>query len=208
MAMKVIKSTIHRIAVNMSCGCGVYAEFKDAQCKEPITPLGNGEPAGGEPSTNPLKVLKVCSTHQGDAGLSMLQFLIGERLDEAIEETRKAPAPVYRHSYAPPEIEEGDTGGVIATGGNVQSVMKVTKPIAVRERPQNPPGIKTIQRSADQLAKAGAAPTHTQSGAADIQIEEVAEDPRYTPHIEEALDFLDPKESGLLEDIDVGEDEV
>lgn len=204
MAMRVSKSTIHRISVDMSCGCSVYAEFKDVQYKEAITRLVI---SGELDEKTYMKVFHACSTHENDAGLSMLQFLIGERLDEAVEEIRKTPTTVYRHAYTPPEIEEGDTGGVIAVGDNVQSVKKVTKPIAVRPRPQGPPEIKTVQRSSEQLAKVGAAPTHVQAGAAEMQIEEVAEDTRYTPHIEEALDFLDSKESGLLEDIDVGEED-
>jgi hypothetical protein len=83
--------------------------------------------------------------------------------------------------------------------------MKVAKPVAVRSRTADPTAIKTVQRSSDQLAKVGAAPVHVQGGA-EMQMEEVAEDTRYTPHIEEALDFLDPKESGLLEDVDIGEE--
>jgi len=203
MAMKVNKSTIHRISVDVSCGCGMYAEFKDTQCKTPLSPLVvNGEQSG----ETYLKVFNACSTHEKDAGLSMLQFIVGERLDEAVAEAQKAPA-IPTHMYAVPGIEEGDTGGVIAVGGNVQSVVKVAKPVAVRPRTQAAPTVKTFQRTADQLAKAGAAPTHVQGGAAEMQMEEVAEDSRYTPHIEEALDFLDRRESGLFEDGEIEEGE-
>jgi hypothetical protein len=63
----------------------MYAEFEDAQCKKPV-----GSPAVGEGETPPPaeKVFKACSTHEKDAALTMLQFIIGERLDEAVAEAR------------------------------------------------------------------------------------------------------------------------
>ncbi len=36
MAMKVNKTTITRLEVSMSCGCSMYSEFKDIQCKEAL----------------------------------------------------------------------------------------------------------------------------------------------------------------------------
>lgn len=196
MAMKVSKLTIHRLSVDMSCGCRMYAEFEDTQCKNPI----GSNPHPDEESPLIDKIFKACEKHAQDASLAMLEFIIGERLDEAIEDAQNNPA-TSQHAYTPPGIREGDTGGVVAVGGNIQSVMKVVKPVSVRERPQQPPSIKTRQRSLEELARVGAAPNHSQGqgSLADIQMEDVEEDLRYTPHIEEVLDHLDPQENGLLE---------
>ena len=204
MAMKVNKTTITRLSIDMSCGCRMYAEFEDAQCKKPV-----GFPPTAEGETPPLaeKVFKACSTHEKDAALTMLQFIIGERLDEAVAEANKAPVhlhyPVRGGGFEGDggEIEEGDTGGVVATGENVQTVARVARPLAVtRQRPEKPPGVKTIVRSPEQLAKAGAAPRHSGGGSVEMQLDEVAEDEAATPHIEELLDVLDSKEAGLFEE--------
>jgi hypothetical protein len=201
MAMKVTKTSIHRLSVDMSCGCRMYAEFEDAQCKK----AAGLHVIEGEEALPPEKVFKACAKHENDASLSMLEFIISERLDEAVEEAQQAPVAAPQHMYFPPgtrDIEEGDTGGVVASAGNVQSVMKVAKPVAVRPHTQGIPSVKTLQRSPDQLAKVGAAPIHVQGGATEMQMDEVEENPAYTPHIEAALDFLDNKESGLLDDSD------
>lgn len=198
MAMKVAKTSIYRLNVDMSCGCRMFSEFTDVQCKVPVLPLGVEIKEGTEP---PLveKVFKPCSKHAEDASLSMLEFILSERMDEAVESEQKTP--VHLHSIPSQNIEEGDTGGVVATGENVQSVARINKPSAVgreRARPENVGTIKTLQRSHEQLAKSGAAPIHTASGAAEIQVDEVSEDTRATPHIAELLDVLDERESGLF----------
>jgi len=139
----------------------------------------------------------------------MLSFIIGERLDEAIAEAQKTPVhihplPGFRGGGFEDDgtpIEEGDTGGLVATGESVQTVARVNRPAAVqRQRPEKPPGVKTIQRSPEQLAKAGAAPRHAGGGAVDMQVDEVAEDENATPHIAELLDVLDEREAGLFEE--------
>jgi len=205
MAMKVTKTAIHRLTVEMSCGCQLYSEFRDAQCKEPFNSAFEG---GDAPC--PMRNFLPCTKHATDPSVSMLEFIMGERLDEGIEDAQKAPvAPVHLHAV--PGIEEGDTGGVVAVGGNVQSVAKVNKPVAVRPRPQSPPGIKTIQRTGAELAKVGAAPTHSQQDNTGIDMQmmdEAKEDTNITPHIFEALDFLDTKESGLLDEGEADDGEL
>jgi hypothetical protein len=167
----------------------MYAEFKDAQCKESLIPH-EGEPLP--------TVFTSCDKHKTQ---DVIEFIISERLEEAVEAAQVSPV-VMRHLHPLPEdIEEGDMGGVTASGESVQSVMKVAKPKAVgRERANNlaPPPMKTLSRSPEQLAKSGA--SFKGGGAVEMQVDEVEEDDRITPHIEDVMDFLDPKESGLIND--------
>ena len=175
MAMKVIKTTVHRLAVSMSCGCTLAAEFEDAQCKKPIS--------HSEEATI-VRVFNPCQDHSTDVSVSMLKFIISERLDEAIEAAQKTP--VHLHSI-PVGIEEGDSGGVVAISGGVQSVAKVNKPAAVRSRTQDPTEIKVFNRNPASLAKVGG----TQSGFGGLDIIEVDEVPELTPHIEDILASYD-----------------
>ena len=181
MAMKVNKLVIHRISVDMSCGCNVYAEFKDAQCKHPLSPLI----VAGETSEESYEsIFTPCGTHRGDAGLSMLNFLIRERLEEAVESAQVEPiAPVHLH----PLPQAGDTGGV--PGG--QSVAKVNRPAAVnRPRPEGGPTIKTKVRSPQQLAKSGAIMA---SSSTDVMLDGGAEeDEETTDDLLSILDEHDP----------------
>ncbi len=186
MAMKVSKTAVHRLAVDMSCGCRMYAEFLDVQCKQPVTLDEGAETA--------VKVFTPCDKHNTQ---DVIEFIIGERLEEAILTAQATPvAPVHMHPI-PQDIEEGETGGVTATGERVQTIARVNKPKAVR--PRNETGVKTLQRSPQELAKAGAS-LKVASGTAEIQIDEVAEDNQITPHIDDVMDFLDPKEEGLFEE--------
>lgn len=175
MAMKVSKLTIHRLSVDMSCGCKMYAEFDDAQCKKSLVSWNEEE--GPCP-----RIFLSCDKHKKDASLSMLEFIISERLDEAIEEAQKTP--VHLHSLP----EEGDTGGV--PGG--QSVAKVNRPAAVgRVRPEGGPTIKTLQRSNEQLAKVGA----VIGSSMDAEISGgVTEDVNTTDNLGDILDAFDLKE--------------
>ena len=191
MAMKISKLTIHRLSVDMSCGCRMYAEFEDGQCKKPV---GSDSRADGDEAPPVERVFKACDKHEKDNSISMLEFIIGERLDEAIVDANKAPA----HLHHPPEFR-GDTEDI--TGESVQTVARVNRPAAVqRQRPEQPPGVKTMVRSPEQLMKVGAAPRHAGGGSVEMQVDEVAEDEAATPHIEELLDILDVHEAGLFED--------
>lgn len=194
MAMRVSKTAITRLSIDMSCGCRMYAEFEDAQCKRPI-----GASSAEDEGTPPVeRVFKVCGLHEKDAALSMLQFIIGERLDEAIVEAQKTPIHLHHLPNSRSEQEE-EMGGVV--GDSVQTVARVNRPAAVtRQRPDKPPGIKTIQRSPEQLAKAGAALRHAGGGSVEMSIDEASEDLKATPHIAELLDILDEREAGLFED--------
>lgn len=181
MAMKVNKTTIHRLSIDVSCGCRVFAEFKDSQCKEPVQPLV----LEGELSSQAVQNFTPCDKHVSDPSVTMLQFIIGERLDEAIADAQKTPpAPVHLH----PLPQEGDTGGV--PGG--QSVAKVNRPLAVnRPRPEGGPTIKTKTRSPEQLAKSGA--VLNASSSTDVMLEGgVEEDEATTDDLIDVLDEFDP----------------
>jgi hypothetical protein len=178
MAMKVSKTSIQRLSVDMSCGCRMYSEFTDAQCKVSVIPWNEEE--GQCPRT-----FIPCDKHKEDASLSMLEFIIGERLDEGIAEAQKTPAaPVHLH----PLPQEGDTGGV--PGG--QSVAKVNRPAAVnRARPEGGPTLKTLTRNTEQLAKSGA--ILNAASSTDVMLEGGAEeDEATTDDLLSILDEHDP----------------
>jgi hypothetical protein len=171
MAMKVTKATIQRLTVEMSCGCKMFREFKDARFKE----------AEGD------NRFTACEKHRADPSVSMLEFILGERVDEAAEEASKAP------TFAPRQIEEGDSGGVIATGESVQRMgMNMPK--------RNPLEAKKLERTHEQLKSAGAAGSGKMAEV-DMQTEEVPEDSRVTDLMDSTLDFLaTPDEKGLFDD--------
>ena len=182
MAMKVSKTVVHRLTVDMACSCRIYAEFADVQCKEPL----NSDEDGGY-----RKVFTSCEKHSKDVALAMLEFFIGERLDEAVEAAKTTPVQPT-HRYAAPGIEEGDTGGVVATGETVQSVAKVN----IRNRPQDPTAIKTLQvdRPTGKRAKGSSKGLEVEPMMAEIQIEEVDEDENITSNIIDLFDDHDPTE--------------
>jgi hypothetical protein len=158
MAMKVTKTSIQRLTVEMSCGCRMFGEFKDTRYKE----------AEGE------KVFIACDKHRDDAGVTMLEFILAERVDEAAEEASKVPV------FAQRQIQEGDTSGVVATGESVQRMgMNMPK--------RNPLDPKKLERNNEQLKQAGAAPVHVEQTTAEMQIDELPEDEGVT---DVTLDFL------------------
>src|SRR5271157_1538270 len=96
--MKVQKLTIHRIYVAMSCGCSVVCDFKDAAYKDPFKVIptvleapaeGDKAPVAGPPEA--FQELSFCDKHRGSKYRSMLEFVLSERMDEAIEEGQKVP---------------------------------------------------------------------------------------------------------------------
>jgi hypothetical protein len=179
MAMKVTNTTIHRLSVDMSCGCTMYAEFHDAQCKEPILP-----PTAETSTPDPrVRVFIPCQTHGTDAALSMLNFIIGERLDEAIEEAQKTPVHLYE---LPPTTTTSSDGTI--TGGSVSTVAKINKPNAVRSREkQDPLAIKTKQRPVEELRAIGSVLNKT---TVEMQIDEVEENEVVTDHLAELFDVV------------------
>jgi hypothetical protein len=174
MAMKVTKEAIHRLSVSMSCGCTMYAEFKDAQCKEPVADVGEGDLD---------KVFNSCPKHEAQ---DVIEFIIGERLEEAIEDAQKTPvAPV--HMYDLPGATSSSDGSI--TGDSVRSVAKVNRPAAVKPREkQDPLAVKTRQRSSEELRATGA--LMGTGEAAPNMFDEADEEPVITDNLEELFNAV------------------
>ena len=141
--MKVEKLSIQRIHVTLSCGCSVACDFRDPQCKEPFRPLKDAE------TSIAAKDYSICDKHTKDAGRPMLEFMMGERMDEAVEEAQKAPAKPAgtKLNHPIPVIPTKELQG--------ETVEKIPIPSAPN-RPHRPPGVRKLQRSREQLAAAGA----------------------------------------------------
>ena len=75
MAMKITKSIVHRLSVEMSCGCSIMREYGDSIYKEPV----------GLHKSFP------CEAHASDPSLSVLIFIMTELLDKEAEEAKEAP---------------------------------------------------------------------------------------------------------------------
>ena len=215
MAMKVEKSTVHRLSINVSCGCRMYAEFSDPRCKAPF---------GATPAENPEEKLEAektfvpCEKHAADPSLSMLEFMIGERLEEAIEEAGRQPirVPVVNQDTGEytGEVEDDGTGqaGVVAVGSDVQRmhVKNLPNPNRTNHRPARAPGVKTMSRSKAEIDKAAGFGQRTAATdglnvagtGGDMLADAAPEDERITDITDGVLDFLDPnpKESGLLDE--------
>lgn len=150
--MKVETLTIHRINVLLSCGCGVLCDFKDPLCKSSFKPE-DGRVATGEdiPTAvvgNPpaAKEFTICDKHKKDPGRSMLEFMMAERMDEVDQDIRR---PMLRSVRPPgtPVTQQGLEGDSVSKMATVQ--------VGVR-KPQHPPGIKTLNRTPEELEAIGA----------------------------------------------------
>ena len=147
--MKVENLTIQRVNVTLSCGCGVACDFKDPLCKDPFKPdvVLPTDPPGGPAA---MKEFSICKKHKDDSQRSMLEFMMAERMDEAIEDAQR-PALHAAHATDIPVKQEG------LEGGNVSRVATIT---GGGHRPQHPLGVKTLTRLPEALVKAGAVATH------------------------------------------------
>ncbi len=167
MAMKVTKTAIHRLSVDMSCGCKMFAEFKDVQCKEPLVPVEEGESVE--------RTFLSCDKHKTQ---DVIEFIIGERLEEAIESAQATPIQPT-HQYGVPEPV--DIQSSTLSGASVQSVAQVKPEIRQRSRPEDPTKVKTLVRG-------GGAP-QGKSAAMEMGME-VEEDETISGSIEDVLGSL------------------
>jgi hypothetical protein len=181
--MKVESLSIHRISVKLSCGCGVIADFKDRLCKEPFAPLPNKE---GEEVVEASKVYDICKKHAKDPQRSMLEFMMAERLEEAVAEAQKAPAAPQRLVAGVPMAPTENFDG--------EAVQKV----AALAGPKRPPIVKTIKRNQEQLAAAGAAVDRELAGVAaeESGVAFAADGPAQS--LDQLLDDSDPTENKNL----------
>jgi len=168
--MKVERLSIYRVRISLSCGCAVECDFKDPRCKESLVVTSNANDPLAE------RYFKICHKHEEDAERSMLEFLLSERLAEAVEEAQRPPV--------------GPVKLVDQKGLEGETVTKVAGVSQGANRPKRPPGVKTIQRSPEQLAKAGAIPT---APAAAEEVE-TGDEASNVSSLDSLLDEHDPTE--------------
>jgi hypothetical protein len=154
--MKVEKLSIQRINVTLSCGCGVLCDFKDPQCKEPFHPeLGAALADAGEVTPDAgavkevwaIKEFTICPKHKKDPGKSMLEFMMSERMDEAIADAQKQP--VLRPSPGAMVLPQ-------STELQGETVQRVAIIAGAANRPKrDPTQIKKVSRSPQQLVDSG-----------------------------------------------------
>lgn len=177
MAMKVLKTTVYRLTVSMSCGCRMSTEFRDARYKEPVNAPEKLE-EGQEFGEFIERGFTPCDKHKKDAALSTLEFIIGERLDEAIEEAQKTPVAA---ALSPLAQQLDANGNGIAVGAEGAQSMGMGTRLPRRD----PTKIKQVRMSASQ--NAGKVPA---TKGMDIDMEGVEEDERVTSLTDNTLGFL------------------
>lgn len=187
--MKVESLNIHRISVKLSCGCGVSSDFKDRLCKEPFNPEVDAEMAGTEEAgtvtaVRATKEYAICKKHTKDPQRSMLEFMMAERLEEAVAEAQKAPAAPQRLIAGVPMAPSENFDG--------EAVQKV----AGLAGPKRPPIVKTIKRNQEQLAAAGAAVDRELAGVAEEESGVSFDAPAQS--LDQLLDDSDPTENKNL----------
>ena len=187
--MKVEKLIIHRICVSVSCGCKVICDFKDSLCKDPFNPVETDhEPQADKKVPEAFKEYAICGKHKGDSGRSMLEFMIAERMEEAIADAQRQ-RPVLREVPVNKTGLEGDT------------VMSVATVVGGANRLRRPPGIKTMQRSPEALKQVGA--TVSPPKQEDV---EVGSDEDNIQSLDQLLAGNDPSENKVAGRLDEGDE--
>ena len=143
----------------MSCGCQVFAEFRDARCLDPLNPVEPDLSEGKDAKPTAKQEFRFCKKHDKASDKTMLEFVLSERMYEVIEEAHKPP--VLRPAVTAQNVNLDNTEG--------DTVQRVATVAGAANRPRRPPGVKTISRSAEQLTKVGAVPT--QPAVPDDEIE-------------------------------------
>lgn len=175
--MKLTKTTVYRLEMERDCGCTAAREYEDGRYTKPLA----------EGTTT------LCEKHSGKSEDAQ------EILREMILDTLTMQADASGKQYAPLRqdfIEEGDSGGVIATGESVQVVAKA--PVQ-RKGPRRDPLAShhaQVNRPAPKSAAAVAGTGDLNLAGTDIDFgqgeigAEAAEDPRLSNFLENELDGL------------------
>lgn len=161
--MKVERLTIQRISVLLSCGCNVLCDFKDPLCKNPFRP--ETTKVEGETLTEPLLAAKeftICAKHKKDASKSMLEFMMSERMDEAIADAQR---PMLRASPGASVMPQSTE----LQGESVQRV--ATLPAGANRPRRDPTQVKKMARTTTQLKTAGAVLDVPQQAVMDGDVE-------------------------------------
>ena len=187
--MKSNRLTIHRIQVTLSCGCEVVCDFKDPLCKDPFKPVADNHVVAHNttatvvekaPTSVATKEYVICGKHKEDSSRSMLEFMMGERMDEVIEDAQRLV--LRSSSFVQQEGLEGE------------SVSKVGIIPGGSDRPKRPPTtVKTIQRSPEQLSRVGAVVERPAESVVEEGIELGV--PNSTKSLDELLNDNDPTEN-------------
>jgi hypothetical protein len=186
--MKVTKTSIHRLTIEKDCGCKATREYEDQLYKKPIA---DAKFSG-------------CEKHSRGAVAEFAGEMLIEALHKEAEQAKLTYAPMR-------QVEEGDSGGVTASGESVQALGVVGLPKRDTNKPRRDPMAITkvsVDRPTPKTAAAFAAagvpgeplpPTEvikTQDGievSTEIGVE-APEDPRLSGLVEDTLgglDFLD-----------------
>ena len=204
--MNVTKMHVHRLTVDVRCGCRAVGEFTDEWCKEPLGPT----------------VFTACEKHAEGTGVEMVEMMLTEFLELRAKEMQPPPAPpAPPRQHRPASTQATGVEGVeLADGGSVTREPIPERPSAKQgirrvagagngHRPSSVPGAHRPPRPGEQRpAPAAATPKSASTRVAaarpaqlQIDMDEVPEDVRVTRIVEE-LDFLGfgsdvlPDESG------------
>lgn len=145
--MKVTKSSVHRLAIEKACGCKATREYEDLRYTKPL----------GEAS------FAACEKHEKNKAFA--EFA-GEMLIESLD--KEAETAGKNTFVSSRQVEEGDTGGLVATaeaGGSVQR-MGVTMP--KRREPRDPLERKNSHMSVPQGGPARPSNTTPNTGNLNI----------------------------------------
>lgn len=127
--MKVTKSSVHRLSIEKACGCKATREYEDVRY------------------TKPLSEAEFAACEKHDKNKAFAEFA-GEMLIESLE---KEAETAGKNTFASGrQVEQGDTGGLVATaeaGGSVQA-MGVNMP--KRREPRDPLESKTSRMAVPQ----------------------------------------------------------
>jgi hypothetical protein len=144
-------------------------DFKDPLCKDPFNPVtieaqtkeiikegvgpldrviassASATVTERTPILEATKEFTICAKHKGDAQRSMLEFMMSERMDEAIADAQR---PMLRQSTTTTMPQSTELQG--------ESVTKVATIAGAANRPKrNPTQIKKMERTPQQLVDSG-----------------------------------------------------
>ena len=197
--MKVIKTNVYRLEIERECGCKASGEYEDPRYLK----------IRGATATS------LCTKHQAKSAdaQEILEEMLLDALTMQAELASKQYAPMRR------EVDEGDSGGVVAVGESVQAMGATNLPKrsadgSPRTRPKKDPMTitqvsvdRSDQRPLTRTAATAVSATEMGDGitiTGDI-IDPVAEDPALSGlvvseiegAIEEEMDAEDMKLGGV-----------
>jgi hypothetical protein len=174
--MKLHKLTIHRLTADISCGCKVSSEYKDAQFKEVETP----------PLFSP------CVDHsEGVEAKIIIDMMLKEYLLSEAEKLAAAPAPPVYRTPSGTEPSSPDVVAPLKLPSSVRVGRRAQQEASEANEAAKP---SPMARAAATRANAASAPSTRLAGltvaSVSTDIDEVDADPRVDRAIENVLDDL------------------